>query len=102
MMPINFWKQEIIVLLMKMRNRKSLGKLQRKLTLNRLHPHKILQDHCSRFCWKIYSPSLKMNTSNWSLKWRRDHAQHGRVRSEERRVGKECRSRWWAYHEKKK
>src|SRR6266853_3258019 len=24
------------------------------------------------------------------------------ARSEERRVGKECRSRWWAYHEKKK
>src|SRR3712207_9502931 len=24
------------------------------------------------------------------------------VRSEERRVGKECRSRWWAYHLKKK
>src|SRR5439155_13254912 len=24
------------------------------------------------------------------------------VRSEERRVGKECRSRWWAYHQKKK
>src|SRR5690349_25151553 len=23
-------------------------------------------------------------------------------RSEERRVGKECRSRWWTYHEKKK
>src|SRR5438046_10473286 len=23
-------------------------------------------------------------------------------RSEERRVGKECRSRWWSYHEKKK
>src|SRR5690554_2699996 len=23
-------------------------------------------------------------------------------RSEERRVGKECRSRWWQYHEKKK
>src|SRR5436190_21669254 len=23
-------------------------------------------------------------------------------RSEERRVGKECRSRWWAYHKKKK
>src|SRR5205807_6773377 len=23
-------------------------------------------------------------------------------RSEERRVGKECRSRWWLYHEKKK
>src|SRR5690606_40715932 len=25
-----------------------------------------------------------------------------RERSEERRVGKECRSRWWAEHEKKK
>src|SRR5438067_13796329 len=24
------------------------------------------------------------------------------VRSEERRVGKECRSRWWPYHSKKK
>src|SRR5688572_33450225 len=24
------------------------------------------------------------------------------VRSEERRVGKECRSRWWPYHYKKK
>src|SRR5688572_33272459 len=26
---------------------------------------------------------------------------NGRARSEERRVGKECRSRWWPYHEKK-
>src|SRR5688572_33071981 len=25
----------------------------------------------------------------------------GKTRSEERRVGKECRSRWWPYHEKK-
>src|SRR5437667_1309883 len=25
----------------------------------------------------------------------------GQARSEERRVGKECRSRWWPYHEKK-
>src|SRR5690606_40825269 len=24
------------------------------------------------------------------------------VRSEERRVGKECRSRWWTYHKEKK
>src|SRR5438309_9439531 len=27
---------------------------------------------------------------------------NGCVRSEERRVGKECRSRWWPDHEKKK
>src|SRR5687767_16008539 len=26
----------------------------------------------------------------------------GARRSEERRVGKECRSRWWPYHERKK
>src|SRR5439155_26368589 len=26
----------------------------------------------------------------------------GRTRSEERRVGKECRARWWPYHVKKK
>src|SRR5438046_8876700 len=31
------------------------------------------------------------------------HFVHGRdSRSEERRVGKECRSRWWPYKEKKK
>src|SRR5438132_11989221 len=29
-------------------------------------------------------------------------AQEGRIRSEERRVGKECRSRWSPYHYKKK
>src|SRR5690606_41096538 len=28
--------------------------------------------------------------------------QSGKHRSEERRVGKECRTRWWPYHEKKK
>src|SRR5690554_8004522 len=28
-------------------------------------------------------------------------ARNAFTRSEERRVGKECRSRWWAYHEKK-
>src|SRR6266513_4979218 len=27
---------------------------------------------------------------------------HLPARSEERRVGKECRSRWWPYHQKKK
>src|SRR5687767_15468129 len=30
------------------------------------------------------------------------HGKPGEVRSEERRVGKECRSRWSPYHEKKK
>src|SRR5690554_7809462 len=29
-------------------------------------------------------------------------SQEGQDRSEERRVGKECRSRWWTYQEKRK
>src|SRR5690348_18448298 len=33
---------------------------------------------------------------------RRERHPHGYHRSEERRVGKECRSRWSPYHEKKK
>src|SRR5437016_12913672 len=32
----------------------------------------------------------------------RDQVFELRERSEERRVGKECRSRWWQYHSKKK
>src|SRR5438445_5610368 len=33
---------------------------------------------------------------------RRSPRRAGSERSEERRVGKECRSRWWAEHEEKK
>src|SRR5699024_11857374 len=36
-------------------------------------------------------------------KYKKKHANKIMIpRSEERRVGKECRSRWWKYHEKKK
>src|SRR5437016_14207210 len=36
---------------------------------------------------------------SWQLKNYKDDAKPQRVlRSEERRVGKECRSRWWPYH----
>src|SRR6266511_6387699 len=46
-----------------------------------------------------YYPSFKMSAVSAKFF---DEAV-GRVgRSEERRVGKECRYRWWAYHEKKK
>src|SRR5687767_15317294 len=34
-------------------------------------------------------------------RWWRDEAVHARVRSEERRVGKECRSRWSPYQYEK-
>src|SRR5688572_32991472 len=47
--------------------------------------------------------------SRWDHRFRQSLGWEGRLapaqvpkRSEERRVGKECRSRWWPYHEKKK
>src|SRR5207249_9982461 len=36
------------------------------------------------------------------LSWLNEHVCESRSRSEERRVGKECRSRWAQYHERKK
>ena len=45
-----------------------------------------------------------LNAANCALRWRVRHELQGpgagtvRVRSEERRVGKECRSRWSPYH----
>src|SRR5438132_12938866 len=39
------------------------------------------------------SPQLRAILQGWSTR---------PARSEERRVGKECRSRWWPYYEKKK
>src|SRR5688572_32924656 len=41
-------------------------------------------------------------TRTWVRCASRRHAGPRASRSEERRVGKECRSRWWPYHEKKK
>src|SRR5438552_18492392 len=37
----------------------------------------------------------------WALRAVSFEVRHGEIRSEERRVGKECRSRWGADHEKK-
>src|SRR6266849_2361589 len=34
----------------------------------------------------------RASAASWSSSW------SWRIRSEERRVGKECRSRWWPYH----
>src|SRR5438094_4170631 len=51
-----------------------------------------------RPCWASSSPGTPSPSTapRWSF------SVPGRPRSEERRVGKECRSRWSAYHEKKK
>src|SRR5436190_19820221 len=38
---------------------------------------------------------------HWLIFYREYHRQGKALRSEERRVGKECRSRWSPYHEKK-
>ena len=43
--------------------------------------------------WKIEDNSLSMNVTPQTDYWRISH-----YRSEERRVGKECRSRWSPYH----
>ena len=40
---------------------------------------------------KIYGEQTAVNSVNL-------HVKPGRIRSEERRVGKECRSRWSPYH----
>src|SRR5438876_11603226 len=45
---------------------------------------------------------LLMPTLNFLPVWFALSLLRFRLRSEERRVGKECRSRWWPYHEKKK
>src|SRR3712207_8631039 len=60
----------------------------------------------SERCWlraifPICSPSITLPSMVLRDGWR-DHPRKvdrvGRVRSEERRVGKECRSRWSPYH----
>src|SRR5438034_11086232 len=46
-----------------------------------------------------WAQSTLSNTFNFD---EQTHAGYGVLRSEERRVGKECRSRWSPYHSKKK
>src|SRR5690625_7916163 len=85
------------------RNRGQLTKDQSFRSLHEIHPNKVLITSQS-FCQ--FDHSFK--------KWRPGHTIFCRVthlyrrviplsvvRSEERRVGKECRSRWGAAHEKK-
>src|SRR5690349_24889727 len=40
-------------------------------------------------------------TASNGLSYCLSHVKSSKTRSEERRVGKECRSQWWAEHEKK-
>src|SRR5215467_16261312 len=47
----------------------------------------------------VYCPCFKSSTMRWP---RASCCRVALSRSEERRVGKECRSRWSPYHEKKK
>src|SRR5687768_18417526 len=45
-------------------------------------------------------PRASLGLADWALKfWQASNVEHvRRARSEERRVGKECRSRWSTYH----
>src|SRR5205823_13070075 len=47
-------------------------------------------------------PQKSLTAGSKPPAWRFSMASVQRKRSEERRVGKECRSRWWPYHSKKK
>src|SRR5437660_2929837 len=47
----------------------------------------------------IYQQKIRIGACAWSFDdWRRVFYPQDLPRSEERRVGKECRSRWWPYH----
>src|SRR2546430_16597588 len=54
--------------------------------------------------WRIFILGLNIEGSikKWSARWRVAAWVVAKARSEERRVGKECRSRWSPYHLKKK
>src|SRR5438309_5475883 len=61
----------------------------------------------STFCSLLRSTTRKSPLDDSSFESMPDSSQptpprHQEARSEERRVGKECRSRWWPDHEKKK
>ena len=45
------------------------------------------------FCWGLQAQKIRIKTGIEALK-----QQNFKIRSEERRVGKECRSRWSPYH----
>src|SRR5437773_10104486 len=55
----------------------------------------------------LYPALLKLeqegySSSEWGTSDNNRKAKYYKLRSEERRVGKECRSRWWQYHNREK
>src|SRR6266850_6432046 len=59
-------------------------------------------DWSSDVCSSDLSPSRRACRDCRPSPGRNDAGSALGLRSEERRVGKECRSRWWPYHSKKK
>ena len=64
----------------------------------------LAQEVCSRNSWELVkmpidwdSKDMELNSGTISCIWN-GFTMNGRERSEERRVGKECRSRWSPYH----
>src|SRR5256885_12091076 len=57
---------------------------------------------CGFAPWKLYSSAVGRNAGHFApfswYRWRTYHLMARDLRSEERRVGKECRSRWSPYH----
>src|SRR5204862_3699557 len=60
-------------------------------------PHSGQASRCdSTFAWKI-TPDNQQLTWSHIWEWLDTCLSYAATRSEERRVGKECRSRWWPY-----
>src|SRR5689334_23653192 len=55
-------------------------------------------DSCAPICANLYGPGDNFDPNDSHV----IAAMINKFRSEERRVGKECRARWWPEHEKKK
>src|SRR5438034_11136384 len=69
--------------------------------------HDALPICCARCCapltaWRPVCPGIACARAPAARKCRRASWMRTPIRSEERRVGKECRSRWWAEDYKKK
>ena len=49
-------------------------------------------------CEALYCHLMKVDRSRFFMEWAEEADDRTLTRSEERRVGKECRSRWSPYH----
>ena len=64
--------------------------------LKNYEPYELVKFSGNTYCTRTHD-SLKISNGKW-IWWSRGIGGRSALRSEERRVGKECRSRWSPYH----